>query len=469
MEEPKEDAMLYAMTQEDASASDQVVEGIILLFSHLVHVLFDPGSTHSLINAHMVETLGLSVTCTRKSLALCTPLEGTKTVAFKICESCMVKVGSQEMKVDLVVLDLQGFDVIIGMSFLAVYHASVDCYAKTVTFEVPGEPPFTFIGLKKPVAHLQKMNRETVEEEFGWLANIEDEKQTFSMIDSIPVVREFKDVFPEVLPGLPPQREIEFSIDLLPGTAPISISPYRMAPVEIKELKSQIQELTTLGFIRPSFSPWGAPVLFVKKKDGSFRLCIDYRELNKATIKNKYPIPRIDDLFDQLRGATCFSKIDLRSGYHQLRIKEKDISKTSFRTRLGHFEYLVMPFGLSNAPAAFMDLMHRILWKYLDQFVIVFIDDILIYSKTPEDHEKHLRIILKTLLEHKLYAKFSKCEFWLLEVKFLGHVVSKDGIAVDSSKVEAILNWQRPKSVTEIRSFLGLAGYYRRFVRGFLV
>ena len=179
-------------------------------------------------------------------------------------------------------------------------------------------------------------------------------------------------------------------------------------------------------------------------------MCIDYRELNKVTIKNKYPLPRIDDLFDQLKGATTFSKIDLRSGYHQLKIREEDIPRTAFRTRYGHYEFLVMPFGLTNAPAAFMDLMNRVFREYLDKFVIVFIDDILIYSRDPQEHAEHLRIALHTLKKHQLYAKFSKCEFWLDKVHFLGHVVSKEGIIVDPAKVEAVEKWPVPKSVTEI-------------------
>ncbi|GJV70989.1 putative reverse transcriptase domain-containing protein [Tanacetum coccineum] len=266
---------------------------------------------------------------------------------------------------------------------------------------------------------------------------------------------------------LPLVREMEFRIDLIPDASPVVKSPYRLAPSEMLELSNQLKELQEKGFIRPSHSPWGAPVLFVKKKDGAMRMCIDYRELNKLTIKNRYPLPRIDDLFDQLQGACCFSKIDLRSGYHQLRVREEDIPKTAFRTRYGHFEFTVMPFGLTNAPAIFMDLMNRVCKPYLDKFVIVFIDDILIYSKSEEEHEVHLKTILDLLKKEKLYAKFSKCEFWLKEVQFLGHVVNRDGIHVDPSKVESVKNWKTPESSTEIRSFLGLAGYYRRFIENF--
>ena len=205
----------------------------------------------------------------------------------------------------------------------------------------------------------------------------------------------------------------------------------------------------------------------MKKKDGSMRMCIDYRELNKATIKNKYPLPRIDDLFDQLSGAAVFSKIDLRSGYHQLKVKARDIPKTAFRTRYGHYEFMVMPFGLTNAPAAFMDLMNRVFKDYLDKFVVIFIDDILIYSRSHDEHEQHLRLVLQKLKDKKLYVKFSKCNFWLEEIAFLGHIITKHGVAVDPEKIKAVTKWQQPKNASEIRSFLGLASYYCRFVEGF--
>ena len=255
-------------------------------------------------------------------------------------------------------------------------------------------------------------------------------------LDLPRVVCEYEDVFP----GLPPQRVVDFDIELHPGTSPISMTPHRMTPVELQELKVQLQELLDKGFIRPSTSPWGAPVLFVKKKDKTLRLCIDYRQLNRVTIKNRYPLPRIDDLFDQLREARVYSKIDLRTGYHQLRVRETDIPKTAFRTRYGHFEFTVMPFGLTNAPTAFINLMHRVFQPYLDQFVVIFVDDILIYSQSKWEHEYHLRIVLQLLRDHQLYSKFSKCEFWLTEVRFLGHVVLASGVSVDLEKVEALMS-----------------------------
>ncbi|XP_073017852.1 uncharacterized protein [Primulina eburnea] len=261
------------------------------------------------------------------------------------------------------------FDVILGMDWLSSYRAVIDCVEKTVRFSTE-----------------------------------EGDNRVFKRSD-------YADVFADDVPGLPPDREVEFFIDVVPGTAPISKAPYRMAPTEMKELKNQLQELLDKGFIRPSSSPWGAPVLFVKKKDGSLRLCIEYREINKVTIKNMYPLPQIYDLFDQLQGETVFSKIDLRSGYNPLKVKEDDISKTAFRTRYGHYEFLVMSFGLTNVPSVFMDLMNRFFKSNLDSFVIVFIDDILVYSKTRELHREHLKTVLQQLRDNQLYAKLKKCYY----------------------------------------------------------
>ncbi|GJU57410.1 putative reverse transcriptase domain-containing protein [Tanacetum coccineum] len=253
-----------------------------------------------------------------------------------------------------------------------------------------------------------------------------EDKSEKKRLDNVPIIRDFPEVFLEDLPGLPPTRQVEFQIDLIPGVAPVAWAPYRLAPSEMKELLEKLKELSDKGFIRPSSSPWGAPVLFVKK-NGSFRMCIDYRELNKLTVKNHYPLPRIDDLFDQLQGSSVYSKIDLRSGYHQLRVREGDIPKTAFRTWYGHYEFQVMPFGLTNAP----------------------------------------RTILELLKKEELYAKFSKCEFWIPKVQFLCHVSNSEGIHVDPAKIESIMDWVSPKSPTEIHQFLGLAGYYKRFIKGF--
>ncbi|GJS76683.1 putative reverse transcriptase domain-containing protein [Tanacetum coccineum] len=265
-----------------------------------------------------------------------------------------------------------------------------------------------------------------------------EKKSDERRLEDIPVVKEFPEVFPKDLPGLPPVRQVEFQIDLIPGAARVARAPYRLAPSEMQELSDQLQELANRGFIRPSTSPWGAPILFVKKKDGSFRMCIDYRELNKLIVKNHYPLPRIDDLFDQLHGSSVYSKIDLRSGYHQLRVRDKDIPKTGFRTQYEHYEFQVMSFGLTNTPAMFMDLMNHVCKPYLDKFVIVFIDDILIYSRNKEEYKDHLRTILELLKREKLYAKFSKCDFWISIVQFLRHLIDSQGIHVDPAKIKAV-------------------------------
>uniref|UniRef100_A0A251V6N1 Putative reverse transcriptase domain, Ribonuclease H-like domain protein n=1 Tax=Helianthus annuus TaxID=4232 RepID=A0A251V6N1_HELAN len=357
------------------------------------------------------------------------------------------------------------------MDWLSKQQAEILCKEKIIRIPRSGKEPLKVQGDKSGavvgIISYLKAQKCLRKGHTAILALVTDASKKEKKLEDIPVARDFPQVFPEDLPGLPPHRQVEFQIELAPGAAPIARAPYRLAPTELEELSKQLQELLEKGFIRPSSSPWGAPVLFVKKKDGTFRMCIDYRELNKVTVKNRYPLPRIDDLFDQLQGSCYYSKIDLRSGYHQLRVRDEDVSKTAFRTRYGHYEFLVMPFGLTNAPAVFMDLMNRVCKPYLDRFVIVFIDDILIYSKSQEEHEQHLRLILELLRKEQLYAKFSKCDFWLREVHFLGHVVNKDGTHVDPSKVDSIRNWPAPRTPTEIRQFLGLAGYYRRFIKDF--
>ncbi|KAL0556241.1 hypothetical protein IC582_004752 [Cucumis melo] len=443
---------VFATNKTEAEKAGTVVTGTLPVLGHYALVLFD------------------SVEPLHHVLSVSTP-SGECMLSKEKVKACQIEIAGHVIEVTLIVLDMLDFDVILGMDWLAANHASIDCSRKEVTFNPPSMASFKFKGggsksLPQVISAI-RASKLLSQGTWGILASVVDTREVDVSLSSEPVVRDYPDVFPEELSGLPPHREVEFAIELEPGTVPISRAPYRMAPAELKELKVQLQELLDKGFIRPSVSPWGAPVLFVKKKDGSMRLCIDYRELNKVTVKNRYPLPRIDDLFDQLQGATMFSKIDLRSGYHQLRIKDEDVPKTAFRSRYGHYEFIVMSFGLTNAPAVFMDLMNRVFREFLDTFVIVFIDDILIYSKTEAEHEEHLRMVLQTLRDNKLYAKFSKCEFWLKQVSFLGHVVSKAGVSVDPAKIEAVTGWTRPSTVSEVRSFLGLAGYYRRFVENF--
>ena len=278
---------------------------------------------------------------------------------------------------------------------------------------------------------------------------------------------EFQDVFCELPSGLPPRRPIEHTIPILPGKEPPHRAPYRLTPDELQELQSQLKSYLDKGFIRPSASPYGAPVLFARKKEGTLRMCIDYRALNKITVKNRYPLPRVDDLLDRLKDARCFTKIDLTQGYHQLRVVDEDVCKTAFRTQYGHYEFLVMPFGLCNAPATFMYLMNTILRPYIDQFVVVFLDDILIFSKNKWEHLEHVRKVLLKLREYKLYAKEKKCEFMKKGVEYLGYRVSERGLEVCQDKIDKVMNWPIPTCPKEVRSFVGIASFYRRFVRDF--
>nr|CAD1840974.1 unnamed protein product [Ananas comosus var. bracteatus] len=279
---------------------------------------------------------------------------------------------------------------------------------------------------------------------------------------------EFEDVMPQELPKrLPPRREVDHAIELEPEAKPPAKAPYRMAPPELEELQRQLKDLLDAGFIKPSKAPYGAPVLFQRKSDGSLRLCIDYRALNKVTVKNKYPIPLVADLFDQLGGAKFFTKLDLRSGYYQVRIAEGDEEKTACVTRYGAYEFLVMPFGLTNAPATFCTLMNKLFHPYLDRFVVVYLDDIVVYSNTLEEHVEHLRTIFQVLRENQLFVKREKCSFAKEEVHFLGHWIGRGQLHMDQQKVRAICEWEAPSTVSELRSFLGLVNYYRRFIAGY--
>ncbi|KAA3477082.1 DNA/RNA polymerases superfamily protein [Gossypium australe] len=431
--------------REEADVPD-IITGTFLIYGLPYIALIDIGSTHSYVASTISRTLNIDSEIASREMTVLSPL-GQSVVVNKLFWKVPLEVQWLVFLADLMELPFGEFDLILGVDWLVKYRANLDCAAKRMVLRTLEDNEVVVIGerrnyLSNVVSALkaERMVRKGCEAFITFVCTLEAKELT---VGDVRTVKEFSDVFPEELPGLLPDREVEFGIDLLLGTVPVSIAPYRMAPKELIELKAQIQELL----------------------DRVYHL--EDRQLNKLTIKNKYPLPRIDDLFDQLRGASVFSKIDLRSGYHQLKVKEADIHKTVFRTRYGHYEFLVMPFGLTNAPTAFMDMMNRVFQPYLDRLVVVFIDDILVYSKSEEEHDSHLRVVLQILREKQLFVKFSKCEFWLREVTFLGHVVSADGIRVDPRKIEAVLDWKPPKSVVEIRSFLGLAGYYRRFVEGF--
>ncbi|GKD41494.1 putative reverse transcriptase domain-containing protein [Tanacetum coccineum] len=401
----------YALGGRDATPDSNVITGTFLLNNRYATILFDTGADRSFVSNTFSALINITPTTLESHYDI--ELADGKIIGVNtIIRGCTLNFMNHPFNIDLMPVPLGSFNIIIGMDWLSKYHGVIICDEK--------------IGCDVFLAHITTKEAK--------------DKSEGKRLEDVSIVKDFPEVFPKDLSGIPPARQVEFQIDLVPGAAPVARAPYRLEPSEMKELAEQLQELSDKGFIRPSSSPRGAPVLFVKKKDGSFRMCIDYRKLNKLTVKNRYPLPRIDDLFDQLQGSSLYSKIDLRS---------------------------VMPFGLTNAPAVFMDLMNRVCKPYLDKFVIVFIDDILIYSKNKEEHEEHLKLILELLKKEELYAKFSKCEFWIPKVQFLGHVIDSKGIHVDRAKIESIKDWASPMNPTEIRQFLGLADYYRRFIEGF--
>jgi hypothetical protein len=345
---------------------EPVMMGTFLVANHPTVILFDSSASHTFISKTFVEKYCIHCTESREGCVIHSPGGRifTKEVAFHI----PITLVGREFPANMIVIKGQDIDVILGMNWLAQNKAIINANQRTIKLSYGHEE----VQLCIPIAVLVKASGQVFE-------------TIVQGIRDIPVVCEFPDVFPEDLPGLPPERDVEFVIEVKAGTAPISQRSYRMPPNELVELKTQLQDLLEKGFIGLSSSPWGCPAIFVKKKDQTLRMCVDYRPLNEVTIKNKYPLPRIDILFDQLTGARVLSKIDLRSGYHQIRIRPEDIPKTAFTTRYGLFEYLVMSFGLTNAPAHFTYLMNSVFKPELDKFVVVFIDDILIYSKNEED------------------------------------------------------------------------------------
>lgn len=449
-----------------------------------LRVMLDSGATHEFLDSTFGTTLGM-VPEPLVDPPVINMADSRPRVAEGYHPALDIAIGTYSDSVSALVTDLGGqWDMILGRTWLTRYNPLIDWRHDTLAFvdasgrvhtlrgERAGASDPTCDGRCLTALQLKRCARRGCPIFMAMVNEVLQQGAAASSggdLDVTDVLVEFPDVLDGIPEGdpMPPQRDIDHTIVLEPGAAPPNRGVIRLSQPELQELYKQVTDLLDRGYIRPSVSPYGAPVLFAKKKDGSLRLCIDYRALNKLTIKNKYPLPRIDDLLDQLHGATVFSKIDLQSGYHQVRIATEDIPKTAFRTRYGHFEWTVMPFGLTNAPATFQALMNSVLRPYLYRFVLVYLDDILIYSRTPEEHAEHLRLVLTALRAHKLYAKLSKCAFGKRQLGFVGHIISRAGIAMEPGKVEAIQKWPKPTNLTELQRFLGLANYYRRFVKGY--
>ncbi|GJZ18562.1 putative reverse transcriptase domain-containing protein [Tanacetum coccineum] len=427
-------AKVYAVVRAGTNPDSNIVTGTFLLNKRYASILFDIGADRIFMSTAFSSQIDITPTALDHYYDV--ELADGRIIGLNtILRGCTLNILNHPFNIDLMPVELGSFDAIIGMDWLLKYQAIIVCAEKIVhipwgneTLIVYGEGSNRGNEDRLHIISYTKTHEYMLKGCPVFLANVTTketkDKSEKKQLEDVLIVRDFPDVSLRLVVVFLTQQ-VEFQIDLIPGDAPVARAPYRLAPSEMKELSEKLKELSNKGFIRPSSSPWGAPVLFVKKKDGSLRMCIDYRELNKLTVKNRYPLPRIDDLFD-----------------HQLRVREEDIPKTAFRTRYGHYEFQVMSFGLTNAPAVFMDLMNRLCKLFLDKFVIVFIDDILIYSKNKKEHEEHLKAVLELLKKEKLHSR-------------------------GPTKIESIKDWESPKTPMDIHQFLGLVGYYRRFIKVF--
>lgn len=495
-----------AFAPADFSPSDLMyLDGTIL--GARIRFLLDSAAGKNFISSHLLDRLGRKAFKKASSDKVLLP-DGSYMPSDSILPSVRIKLSGFADAVTFHVLPLATFDVILGKPWLTQHNPSVDWVKHRVTVVrnkhkyVLLPPPATSARshpLLLSAMQFKKAVRQGAEVYLCHIKTISDPSATPSdasvpsvhntsgapspsdapsvpsasasepkpLVDVSALLAEFSDIFPDDLTDMPPHRAVDHVIETIPGATPPTRPVIRLSPPELDLLRDTINDLLDKGFIRPSTSPYGAPVLFVKKKDQSMRLVTDFRALNAITVKNTNPLPHVDMIFDQLHGTKVVSRLDLRSGYWQVRVAEDSIHKTAFKTRYGLYEYTVLPFGLCNAPATFTRMMNDIFRPFLDQFVQVFIDDILVYSDSVESHLQHLRAVFEKLREHKLYAKLSKCSFAMPRTEFLGHVISEEGISCDPAKVKAVVEWPEPKAVSSLRSFLGLANYYRRFVNKF--
>ena len=449
-------------------------------------MLIDSGSTHDFLSSEFVRRHNLKTDTATKELKVTLADGSSRTQPLETAGPVKVVVADFSETQTFTVLPLARYDAILGMPWLSRHNPTIDFRSKKVqiqedTFGARGheageDAEFAeshFISAAQANATIRSGDEAYI----AWVSTeddapgqdpppIRDKEGTHFGSELKALLREFDDLFPDELPDqLPPERTVDHEIKVAEGTAPPSRPAYRLPKPELDELQKQIEELLRRGFLEPSKSPYGAPVFFVKKSDGSLRMVCDWRELNRITIKNKACLPHIEDLFDTVQGSAYFSKLDLLAGYNQIRIQQEDVPKTAINTPFGHYQFRVMGFGLTNAPATFQSLMNSILQPYLRQFVVVFLDDILIFSKTLEEHVEHIRTVLTTLRANQLFCKLPKCEFAVEEILFLGHRLTGSSISPDPEKLAAVRDWPTPCTVKDVRQFLGFTNYFRRFIR----
>jgi hypothetical protein len=437
-----------------------------------VRTLIDSGATSNFITSGLVKELKLPVVDTPTYVIEVG--NGEKVRNNGVCEGLQFNIQGVEFKQHFFIMELSGSEMVLGMDWLASLgnieanfsNLCLKCELDGKKYTIQGDP-----AMCNSQATWKTMIKALSDEGMGFYIHTvsggtAEAAEGGDMSEWGKVINEFAAVF-NMPSGLPPIREHDHAILLKPDANIPNLRPYRYPSYQKNEIEKIVKEMMQAGIIRHSTSPYSSPVLLVKKKDGGWRFCTDYRALNKVTVPNKFPIPVIDELLDELSGAVIFSKLDLKSGYHQIRMKDDDIAKTAFRTHEGHYEYLVMPFGLTNAPSTFQALMNEVLRPYLRKFVLVFFDDILIYSVNKEDHVRHLKEILQVLHTHKLFANKKKCSFGQAEIEYLGHLISGRGVSADPKKIEDMLRWPIPKELKSLRGFLGLTGYYRKFVRNY--
>lgn len=473
-ESPTEELMYISQTAVQGTSRPDTFSVLIKINGRTAVGLVDSGSTTTFMDQDY-------------ALRNYYPLKNTDTKK-------VVVAGGGELKTDVMVPDisyeiqgecftnqfkllpLKGYDIILGADWIYNYSPiSLDLKQRILGI-TKGNKVILLQDFTKPNKHFQisgkRLEKMLKKGALGMVIQVNVMSETVEEEGHV-IPEDISDIiqqFPAVLKepkGLPPKRECDHVINLQSGAVPPNIRPYRVPHYQKEAMENIINELIESKEIQTSDSPYSSPAVMVRKKDGSWRMCVDYRQLNAQTVKNKFPMPIIEDLLDELNGARIFSKLDLRSGYHQIRMAEKDVHKTAFRTHLGHYEYQVMPFGLTNDPATFQSLMNHVLAPFLRRFVLVFFDDILIYSKTRAEHLEHVKLVMQALQDNHLVIKLKKCAFGLASVSYLGHVISQDGVATDPKKVGKIKNWPTPKDVTDVRKFLGMTGYYRRFIQGY--